>query len=800
MSNATAGANGDVDMADSNTTNGAHDTTTTAGVHALGDHSRQLIQAIQMLEALNVDATLPSLPKFVVIGDQSAGKSSIIEAVSEITLPRSAGTCTRCPFRITTTAAKDGQEWTCNVSLQIRYSYNPHLRANKSGESFNGWSENKDTLSLPFANVTDKAQLEIILRRAQFALLNPDKNYTQFLNSNVDFNGEDSDSQTVRFSPNVISLEITAPGLPDLSFYDLPGAINTLGDENDQYLVDFVERLLKCYVREDKALILLACAANQDLETSTAFRYLRECRASYRTMGVLTKPDLIDLTPARVKYLQNLLSGNKNHHHLDNKWYVTRQLSQRELDQQTSYEAGRNLEKDFFSGEPWSTELAGYASRFGVPNLQAALSRKLVQHILGDLPEIVERVQTRLFEINAQLAMFPEQDAAPGISVAVDIEKVNKSLYDQLNADSLRSSMRKDYRDIFRKLSKRLQDLKPKVKMTTPGYQKPSISVESSDEEESPSKMHRTMNGRAMSVVNTPNRSSRPPRRTPASTPNSQTSENFAVFRLDDVRAKFDAAPGADLQAQASESVVRGLILDTLVGWPSSTDTAIKNIRQVFIEMLDSAVASALAKRQKTELYNKVVEITHALFEELFQNVEGFIHELIAAETHRPITYNSGLKQQKAVRNAEYHQLRREQRVAEHYEMLETQGHRMVSQADQKKKAADVAWVTATLGGDEYEREVDALATPIAYYDIAATQLVDSIAKLFEAGLMHAYEGRIHRKLMEELRTTDAAYCAQLLAEDPEREAQRAELMGEKMKLEQALAELNRLPANHLPN
>ena len=37
-------------------------------------------------------------PPIAVIGHQSAGKSSLIEAISGITLPRSAGTCTRYDF------------------------------------------------------------------------------------------------------------------------------------------------------------------------------------------------------------------------------------------------------------------------------------------------------------------------------------------------------------------------------------------------------------------------------------------------------------------------------------------------------------------------------------------------------------------------------------------------------------------------------------------------------------------------------------------------------------------------------
>lgn len=43
-------------------------------LRTLSHHSRDLIKVIQKLEALSIDSTLPSLPKFVVIGDQSAGE------------------------------------------------------------------------------------------------------------------------------------------------------------------------------------------------------------------------------------------------------------------------------------------------------------------------------------------------------------------------------------------------------------------------------------------------------------------------------------------------------------------------------------------------------------------------------------------------------------------------------------------------------------------------------------------------------------------------------------------------------
>ena len=41
---------------------------------SLAEHSRQLLQVVKNLDNLGINATLPSLPKLIVVGDQSAGK------------------------------------------------------------------------------------------------------------------------------------------------------------------------------------------------------------------------------------------------------------------------------------------------------------------------------------------------------------------------------------------------------------------------------------------------------------------------------------------------------------------------------------------------------------------------------------------------------------------------------------------------------------------------------------------------------------------------------------------------------
>jgi hypothetical protein len=83
-----------------------------------------------------------------------------------------------------------------------------------------------------FTTVYEKSDLESMLRRAQLAILNPRDNPQTFVN--VDLASNIPRSQ-VPFSPNIVCLEIQGPNLPELYFYDLPGSINVIEDDEDQH-------------------------------------------------------------------------------------------------------------------------------------------------------------------------------------------------------------------------------------------------------------------------------------------------------------------------------------------------------------------------------------------------------------------------------------------------------------------------------------------------------------------------------------------------------------------------------------
>ena len=66
------------------------------GFIALGEWYLFIIFIIFLTHLVDLSVqTDMDLPQIAVIGAQSAGKSSLIESISGITLPRAAGTCTR---------------------------------------------------------------------------------------------------------------------------------------------------------------------------------------------------------------------------------------------------------------------------------------------------------------------------------------------------------------------------------------------------------------------------------------------------------------------------------------------------------------------------------------------------------------------------------------------------------------------------------------------------------------------------------------------------------------------------------
>lgn len=167
------------------------------GVYDL--QSQKYIQIVQKLRACGLEEVI-NLPKIAVIGNQSAGKSSLLEAMSQIRLPRAAGTCTRCPMEVVLRRG-DPDNWSCTVSLRF---------------------ENSKHGTIEFGKTTSKDAVPDLLRRAQLAILNPNAEVSSFYNL-TESQCKDY-SKELNFSKDIIVLEIIGADV-DVTFVDLPGII-----------------------------------------------------------------------------------------------------------------------------------------------------------------------------------------------------------------------------------------------------------------------------------------------------------------------------------------------------------------------------------------------------------------------------------------------------------------------------------------------------------------------------------------------------------------------------------------------
>ena len=69
--------------------------TTTSGLRSVQSlEEKRLFDIVDNLRSLDVNHEL-ELPQLVVCGSQSSGKSSVLEAISELEFPRADRTCTR---------------------------------------------------------------------------------------------------------------------------------------------------------------------------------------------------------------------------------------------------------------------------------------------------------------------------------------------------------------------------------------------------------------------------------------------------------------------------------------------------------------------------------------------------------------------------------------------------------------------------------------------------------------------------------------------------------------------------------
>ncbi|KAI0502737.1 P-loop containing nucleoside triphosphate hydrolase protein [Xylaria bambusicola] len=114
--------------------------------------NQAVLTKIDKLRELNVGAIIP-LPQLVVVGDQSSGKSSVLESLTGFAFPRGAKLCTRYATQITCRReVKEG----VSISIIPRPDVDEALKAELLAFRRDLPTLDNDKLAVIFAEVSKK--------------------------------------------------------------------------------------------------------------------------------------------------------------------------------------------------------------------------------------------------------------------------------------------------------------------------------------------------------------------------------------------------------------------------------------------------------------------------------------------------------------------------------------------------------------------------------------------------------------------------------------------------------------------
>lgn len=325
---------------------------------AVGDH-RDLLDIIDSLRSQGVSHYV-DLPEIIVCGDQSAGKSSVLEAISGMPFPTKDGLCTRFATELVLRRHPE-----VNTKVSITPGEN---RIGEDKQRLESWHPKASIDKEGLAAVTDEA------KRAM-----ADRNCA----------GE--------FFEDILRVELTGPTQPHLTMVDLPGLFRRGNKEQSDADVGIVRGMVETYMARPRSIILTVVSAKYEyVLQEVTLMAKRADPQGLRTMGLITKPDTLDVGSESEGYFVRLARNLEEElrlgwHVLKNRKFEERHVSSIQRD---------NIESEFFSQGLWASI---DPSHCGVAALKVRLSAVLRDQILAQLSSLVQDVEDGIHDCDDRL-------------------------------------------------------------------------------------------------------------------------------------------------------------------------------------------------------------------------------------------------------------------------------------------------------------------------------------------------------------------------------------------------------------
>jgi GTPase SAR1 family protein len=201
---------------------------------------RPLLDAVDRLRHLKVTQEGIQLPTIVVVGDQSSGKSSVLESLAGISLPRGQGICTRVPLIMRLQDDPDA----IHAVLHLEY-LNKTVPTTEAG----------------ITAAVNEATTEIA-----------------------------GDGKGISDIP--ITLVVKKKGVPDLTLVDLPGITRVPVHGQPPDIYEQISKIIMEYISPKESIILNVLSATVDFPTCESIRMSQKVdQLGERTLAVVTKSD-----------------------------------------------------------------------------------------------------------------------------------------------------------------------------------------------------------------------------------------------------------------------------------------------------------------------------------------------------------------------------------------------------------------------------------------------------------------------------------------------------------------------------
>ncbi|KAI0118153.1 interferon-induced GTP-binding protein Mx [Nemania sp. FL0031] len=326
---------------------------------------RNILDTITQLRKCGLD-TILSLPQLVVCGDQSAGKSSLLEALTEIPFPRNDSLCTRFATEINLRCEP-------TEKLTIKVIPDSSLLA-----------DDKSTMEAFSTAISNFEELPSIMNAAKTVM----------------GIAEIESTPGPAFSKAILRIDVEGPTRPHLTLVDIPGLIQSTTKGVTEADIETVAAITDHYIQQSRTICLAVISAQNDVANQGILRKVRKFDPEgKRTLGIITKPDKL---PSGSKLEAEFLELAKNENvPLKLGWQVVKNRAYEESD--FTAEQRAISEKAFFKDSVWESLNNDHV---GVDNLRVRLSHLLLEHGKTELPRLSDDLEAFLQKSKDEIALL----------------------------------------------------------------------------------------------------------------------------------------------------------------------------------------------------------------------------------------------------------------------------------------------------------------------------------------------------------------------------------------------------------